>query len=613
MVFGVFLTLSLTAKTQIFRQRAAGPSEVIFSAIEQKKLNRIWPNFAQGGEEQALMLQPAELQIRKLQPHYIRIDHLFDFPDLDQRLEEIISLGATPFLSLSYFPSDISTNLTDYPTTFDLWKDLIAKTIQRYSGQTGKNYSGIYYEVWNEPDLFGKMTPEQYFNLYQAAVEAADQCQDCQPFKIGGPAITTLKKDWLSSFFSLINQNRVRIDFVSWHSYQTNPQKTLWETNEIIQMTGFTAINPKPELIISEWGSTPENSPLHDSYFDASHTINAVNLLKNTPLDKLFAFELKDGPDPQGKTHWGRWGLLTHQSAGLIPKPRYFAFLYLDKLLNYELTPRQQASEISTIGSTNGRENYAFVFANNRNFGQPLFLKVKDMPPGIYTVNTYLYDKSHQPEAPQTSQIVLNENELNLSISLEPNAISLTELSRISAAVVKFPGMSGQSGDMAAKATSFLPSLVYPVNLQENILSGQISFWAKPNWNENDNQKHTLLETKNKSGQGLTAWIEKDGNQEILRCQIANSQEEIKLPIYPSNNEWGQYTFYFDSPKKILAVKVDEDQATLSLSNYQSIDLDELLYIGSDTRQNNFFEGLIDNLEISLNGKIVYQESFDAD
>lgn len=602
LVFSVVLALALVSQKTVFKQRAAQPLDFIIQAVPQTKLNRIWNNFAQGGEETKAMLQPVEAQIRKLQPQYIRIDHLFDFPDLDRRVDEIIKLGATPFLALSYFPASVSTNLTDFPPSLDAWTELVKTTIQKYSGKKEKNIYGIYYEVWNEPDLFGQMNAEQYFRLYSSAVQAASECKDCNSFKIGGPAITTLKKDWMNNFLTLVNQNSTRLDFLSWHSYQTNPQKTFWESQQIQELPQFLILSQTPELNVTEWGSTPENSQMHDSFFDASHTINAVGLLKNSGISKLFAFELKDGPDPAGKSHWGRWGMLTYQGT---PKPRYYAFLYLDKLLEYELAPIQETDNISVINSGNGKTNYSFVLSNNKSLIQPMTLIITQIPPGTYILNKYLYDQSSLPEKPQTTQLIISSMELTLNENLNPNAISLYELSRISAVIDKYPGRSGETNDFTAKSGFGTPALVYPINPLQDMSTGKINIWFKPSWVENDPNKQVILESHYSQNEGFNCYIKPDTN--TFYCQINNDQE-LKLPVNFTFGQWYQITVLFDNSRKIFSARVNDEQNTLPLS--KDVRPGNFLYIGSSQNQKNVTEGFIDDLEISINDKLLYQETF---
>lgn len=445
-----FLLLRWNLPVSFLKRAAEEKEEVVFETTPQGQLKRIWKNFSQGGEEgKKNMLTPAFEEIKALEPEHIRIDHLFDFYDtarktaqggkfiynfsvLDERVKEITDLGATPFLCLSYFPKAISANLTQLPESLVDWEELINKVVQRYSGTSlgDKKIANIYYEVWNEPDNFGQMSPEQYFLLYSATIRGALKCRDCLPFKIGGPAITTLKKDWMESFLSLIAQNNLRLDFVSWHSYQKDPQKTLMEMETLRQLRAFNLLLGKPEIIVSEWGSTPEISPLHDSYWDASHTIEGVSLFKDK-IDRVFAFELKDGVSPEGKKFWGRWGLLTNESGGITPKPRYFSFIFLNKLLSFEI--KKISGNLPAIGSTDGQGNFAILVTRKGNEEgiKSVTVSLAKPPPGSYGGSVWFLDEAHNPTVFYPHDIYISGGKLKINFNSLPNGVYLIEIKRL--------------------------------------------------------------------------------------------------------------------------------------------------------------------------------------
>lgn len=629
----IFPTLALLYKSQLLKKRAAeGPITVTFDSLKGRPLKRIWPNFAQGGEEKELMLLPAKEEIVKLQPQYIRIDHLFDysnivkndpsgkliydFSGLDKRIEEIISLGAVPFLSLSYFPPAISNSIIEFPATLSGWQELIQKTVQRYSGINEKNINGIYYEVWNEPDLFGSMNPQIYFNLYRATILAASDCQQCNQYKLGGPAITTLKKDWVNEFLRLVTSNNVRLDFFSWHSYQISPEKTLSEVETLKRLTNFLTLKGNVELIISEAGSVPEISSLHDSYFDASHTIAAVSLMKNS-IDKMFSFELKDGPDPKGNKYWGRWGVLTYQSTGLTPKPRFYSFLYLNKLQDIELYSSEIPPGTYAIGTTNGKNSYSFLVTKlGGSETVPLTLKVSDLPPGIYSTNYYSLAQLKDPFTQEITQNQFNGGLFETKQVIQPNSSFLIEINRVSPALIKTTGQSGQENDDAAKLTSFVPPVVfsaYPFNDAE-INNSLISFWFKPTWVPTDSLIHVLFETKDINQNGLMLWTEPKGfEQSLFLGLIIDNQirDKIEIPLSSWKSvDWHQISLAIDNQKKIIGAKIDEQQASLSISNENPIKFGSFLYFGSDISSQNSAEGAIDNINVTVNSGTLYQESF---
>ncbi|MDQ2809846.1 MAG: hypothetical protein M3Z04_23455 [Chloroflexota bacterium] len=60
----------------------------------------------------------------------------------------------------------------------------------------------------------------------------------------------------------------------------------------------------------------------------AAHLLASLTALEAAGLDKLFVFELRDGP-PTGATFWGRFGILSYD---LHPKPIYHALAALAAL-----------------------------------------------------------------------------------------------------------------------------------------------------------------------------------------------------------------------------------------------------------------------------------------
>jgi len=607
----VFLITLLLKQTQFLGKFAEEKAAfATFGISPQEKLNRIWPYFSQGGEEQKPMLEPAYSLIQALQPRYIRIDHIFDFPNLDQRVDEIIKVGARPFLALSYFPPSISGDLTTFPYDLKDWQNLVQKTIQQYSGKNQKNLLDVYYEVWNEPDLFGKMTPGRYFDLYHASALATENCQNCNSFKIGGPAITTLKKDWMETFLRMAGESKTRLDFISWHSYQLNPEKTLTEVNNLKNLASFKNHFFDTELIVSEWGSVPEMSELHDSYFDASHTVVAIKKLKDS-LDKLFTFELIDGPSPEGKKFWGRWGLITNPVHDQTPKPRYYSFLYLNKLLEFELEPQDFSPGVAVIGSTDARENYSFILALEKGREKPLNfeLNLKDPLPGIYQISSYLLDPLHQPLVPKSKTIPVNEN-LTVNVDLVTDTVVLWEINRTSPALIIAKGRTDLPQDSSAKLTAGIPPLIFLLN-QTKVNQAEFSFWFKSNWNDQESQKHIFLESKNPAGDGISAWYENSDSPKIIFNYTENGETagQTILPVEPLDRKtWHKISFYFDNSSKNMGIVFDSWQSLAQTTS--KTEVEDFVSIGGSRKENNSAEGFVDDLSIVVNQEVLYQKNF---
>ena len=180
------------------------------------------------------MIKPIISQLKNISPQLIRIDHLFDFcPNtinndfscLDGKVDSILATGAKPMLSLSYTTNDMAKNGQNAgePKDWNQWYLLVKATAKHFS--VDRKISGIYYEVWNEPDLFGSWhynKDPNYSTLYiQTARGVADGAGNTE-YKIGGPAITAYYPNWIKSLFATAAQSNVRLDFISWHKYSKN-------------------------------------------------------------------------------------------------------------------------------------------------------------------------------------------------------------------------------------------------------------------------------------------------------------------------------------------------------------------------------------------------------
>lgn len=309
-----------------------------------------WSNFAQGGEEHERMLEPVAFKIMSLQPDYIRIDHIYDFYEpvkrdstgkllydwqkLDTEIQIILATGAKPYLSLSYTPSVLSSGSElDMPNNLSEWEHIVKATIEHVSGINNMGISDVYYEVWNEPDLFGDFKAgggKDYLQLYKYAALGAQSTTNTYPFKIGGPATTGLYKSWFDNLLRFAGNNNLRLDFYSWHRYSVNIKDF---EGDILNAKSWILRYPKyidTELIISEAGHDPKVNVSYDNSFSAIHTL-ALFASTFRKIPKIFTFELKDGPGP--KQYWGRWGILTNEIYGEpVEKPRFHAFEFLNRM-----------------------------------------------------------------------------------------------------------------------------------------------------------------------------------------------------------------------------------------------------------------------------------------
>ena len=409
----VFMPLLLfgTREVVTLLTRASGtPANIVVNTkliLEPLDLD-FYHAFAQGGEESNDMLQPVVNEVRALKPKLIRLDHLYDHYDvvsksgselsfnwsrLDQAVNSITATGAKPLLALSYMPSVIAKdgNIINPPNNWDDWALVVQKTIEHYSGRGGKNMAGIYYEVWNEPDLaqFGgwKYSGEKnYLTLYQYASQGARRSQNVNPFYLGGPATTGLYKSWV---LALVNSGN-RLDFISWHTYQRDPQKYDQDQQNIISWLlpypNYTLI-PK---LITEFGFTGDKSTAYGSIYAAAHAGAVIRQLISGGPAYAFSFQPKDGP---GQQSGNGWGLITHEDNGKKAKPRYYVYNFIDQMAGKRVSLQGEGSWVTGFAST--RDNVLRLllvnFDVNGTHSELVPITFGNLDPGTYKYRQHFF------------------------------------------------------------------------------------------------------------------------------------------------------------------------------------------------------------------------------
>lgn len=397
-----------------------------------------WRYLAQGGEEKGRQLLPVVDKVKALSPKYIRIDHVFDYynivnkssdgnitynwSEFDLIIKDITSTGAKPFIALSYMPPSISSTgqIVDNPSNWSDWQQVVKNTVEHVSGRGGLNITDVYYEVWNEPDLFGKYKMggnKNYLELYTSSVRGANQARNVNSFKIGGPAITGFYENWLTKLITFSQENGVRLDFLSWHRYSKDMGKFEEDLSNAIRY-GY-------ELVITEIGPNSENDKVYDSNFSAIHLI-ATTALMEGKVDKLFSFEIKDGPGTE--KYWGRWGILTNEKFGTPEiKPRYRAIQFLNNLNsgeNLELTGN--GSWVKAIAKKIGNK-IAILVVNYDQHGKHIEavpLKVDNLPWNSFNLKRRDFNGGVSDQ-----RINIENGTWEMTLNMEANTATILELS----------------------------------------------------------------------------------------------------------------------------------------------------------------------------------------
>lgn len=441
LIYFYYLSVAAPAKANIYIdvRKTRGP------------VNDRWKALAQGGEEVGVrMLANVIPQLSALYPRYIRLDHIYDFynvvkrassgnlqfnwQELDRTVCDIFNSGAKPFFSLGYMPPAMSEDgsLIAKPANWDEWSLLVQKTIERYSGTstrlcgqvTGFWLTDIYYEVWNEPDLetFGKWSlyggKKDYKTLYFYSALGAQRANNVNSFLLGGPATTSLYRNWITKFLDYIRENNLRIDFFSWHHYSPDPESyssQVQQFNSWLSSPEYGNYRYLPK-VISEWGYDSNPNPIADSNIGAAYTIASIRNFFRENIELAFLFEAKDGPSP-------RWGILSHTGE---EKLRYKALKFLNQLRGKELFIDGEGTFVKALGSISENTvnlvlvNYDQKDKNN----EAVPLTFYNLQHGIYTMNTIYLDG----RTITVSHISIPGGILQRNIIMPPNMVVAVEL-----------------------------------------------------------------------------------------------------------------------------------------------------------------------------------------
>ena len=207
-------------------------------------------------------------------------------------MKNITDAGGIVILDIFGTPAGLGKVLDKKTAPVDLnaFKELAKSYIRTLS--CDKKYN-IWYEVWSAPDSddFFLGRQEDYLGLYRAVAEAIKELEaETKIFiPIGGPAVSwwfknldsnsiaTPEKSLLYELMKFCCQNKLPLNFITWHAYSTDPkadkEATIYNkpTVDLIRnwLSYFNFETHLP-LIVDEWNYDREANVLPERY-ERSH------------------------------------------------------------------------------------------------------------------------------------------------------------------------------------------------------------------------------------------------------------------------------------------------------------------------------------------------------
>ena len=200
----------------------------------------------------------------------------------------------------------------------------------------------VYWEIWNEPDLDPRdgALPENprcwggtVTNFFQFYETAANHLKAKFPsLKIGGPAICG-REDWGERFLAYCRDNKVPLDFFSWHVYARTPNPVAAKAKRIRKLMDKYGFG-ESESILNEWNYVKgwtddfvyslrvESGDLNLK--SAAFTAATMSACQDAPVDMLMYYDAR----PVGMD-----GLF--EKVTLWPMKGYYPFFAWSKLVDY--------------------------------------------------------------------------------------------------------------------------------------------------------------------------------------------------------------------------------------------------------------------------------------
>lgn len=238
----------------------------------------------------------------------------------ESAIKNISDNGGTVILDLFGTPAGMGKVLDKNSPPADIreFKSLVKGIIRELS--CNKKYN-IWYEVWNAPDLdeFFLGRKQEYFNLYRAVAESVKELENETKINIpvGGPSVSwwfqntegnnilTPERSLIYELIKYCYKYRLPLDFISWHSYSTNPaaekESTIYKKSAVTlirEWLSYFNFDKNTPLIVDEWNFDRSANVLPErrekSYITASYIPARIRSMHKAGIDYQLYFSMED-------------------------------------------------------------------------------------------------------------------------------------------------------------------------------------------------------------------------------------------------------------------------------------------------------------------------------
>jgi xylan 1,4-beta-xylosidase len=395
-------------------------------------------SLGQGGVNSTPLPERVVEGIGKLEPRLIRVflQQYFDiYPDhgtfnwslLDPYMDALARTGAQVLATINVKPPVLFPQVDQAvwrPNDVAEWQNVIYQLVRRYSVEKP---IVTHWEHANEPDI-GEQggcpylipTAEENFEFYR--MTARPVLEAFPEARVGGPAIAGVDSPILRGFIERCWQSNTRLDFVSWHMYNSDLDRFRAGVEKVgSYLAGFPG--RRPEIMLNEWNKGFDFAdPDHPSYHLVSveemafaprrAAFAAANILSlmETGLDWSHYFLIWDSccyPGPfrpfysAASTrqvmyrHWNetphRFGLF---SEGLEVRPQYFVYQMLSRMGVERVAARCPDPDVRVQAAVDGGKLSVLAVNYDPQTSRDLIVTIHfgNLKPGVRMLKAYRID-----------------------------------------------------------------------------------------------------------------------------------------------------------------------------------------------------------------------------
>ncbi|RLF42199.1 MAG: hypothetical protein DRN12_00985 [Thermoplasmata archaeon] len=361
-------------------------------------------------------------------------ENSYNFTSSDEVIASIINAGCKVFYRLGESASQ-DENLRNPPKNFSKWAEICKHIVMHYNDgwANGYHYNITYWEIWNEPDLngFWNGTAEEYYHLYQITAEALKTYNPS--LKIGGPCTSSITNvNYTIGFLVYILENKIPIDFFSWHCYATTPQELYINSLAVRSMLdSFGLYNC--ENILTEWNInllTPQRDK--ENAYNAAFTASSIILFQDASLD--YAFRYRGTQDNSWLLKFIGFDISLFTADGKYKTPAltYKIMHYITRDTPIRLLSNSNSSNLQYLsGISQDKTNISILLSNFDSPDTIYSLNISNIPwNDSYKAVYYLIDDNHHLEI--TEENTYHSKEFHITKSIKHGTVQFIRLTNSS-------------------------------------------------------------------------------------------------------------------------------------------------------------------------------------